>query len=134
MTWTAAIKLWHDEITKFAYNRDSNVLSDVGHYTQVCRYTRYTSIFKHMVEYSFLNAYFVLCFFWGCGEGEGNAFSTIFNSYIVAFSIIGRGNRKGAHRGDRRTASNNLTISKIKVVLSTPRQDSHYITLVDYIL
>ena len=73
-------------------------------------------------------------FFWLCSEVGGNAFSTIYNSYIVAFSIIGRGNRKGAHRGDRRTASNNLTISKIKVVLSIPRQDSHYITLVDYIL
>ena len=131
MTWTAAIKMWHDEITQFTYNSESNGFSQVGHYTQVCNYTRYTctSIFKHMVEYSFLNAYFVLCFFWRCGEGEGNAFSTIYNSYIVAFSIIGRGNRKGAHRGDHRTASNNLTISKIKVVLSIPRQDSHYITL-----
>ena len=70
MTWTAAIKLWHDEITQFTYNGGSNDLSEVGHYTQVCRYTRYTSIFKHMVEYSFLNAYFVLCFFlevWGGG-------------------------------------------------------------------
>ena len=35
MTWTAAIKLWHDEITQFTYNGDSNVFSQVGHYTQV---------------------------------------------------------------------------------------------------
>ena len=59
-------------------------------------------------------------FFWLCREVEGNAFSTIYNTYIVAFSIIGIGNRKGAHRGDHRTASNNLTISKSKVVSSTP--------------
>ena len=35
MTWTAAIKLWYDEITQFTYNSDSNVASQVGHYTQV---------------------------------------------------------------------------------------------------
>ena len=42
-------------------------------------------------------------------------------SYIVAFSIIGRGDIKGAHRRDHRTASNNFTISKIRVVSSAPR-------------
>ena len=58
-------------------------------------------------------------FFWRCGEVEGKAFSTIYNSYIVASELLVEETEK--EHIDHRTASNYLTISNIKVESSTLR-------------